>query len=158
GKVMILLEKNEHYIAYRIRAMRELIMRQYEGRITDTYIEEFQRLLSIIYIDLGIKFEATSYDQTRWVIYFNLTTDMFNEIERRIQEIEDRMHYDDLLIFKSVFYRYKDIITKREKEKDEAISTIDKSIIEALEHGLKYVDTTKAEREIVKYVNKAFSS
>jgi len=158
GGISIDLERSEHYIAYRIRAMRELVTRQYLGRFTDGHINEMQRLLSIIYIDLNIRFKADIYDQTDWNYFFNLTPELFAELESHMPKIKRKMHYDTLPTFLRLFDRYKKLVTEQESEKELALATIEQSIIAALEYGLQYADASKSEREIVKYVNMAFSS
>ena len=158
GRISIVLDRDEHYIAYRVRRTRELIMRRYEGRITDVFTDELNRLLSIIQIELRIDVKAEIYKTDEWLNYYTMTPEMFADLEKKMPEIEDKMHTDDFYEFNILFRRYKEIIDLRVIERAEAIPKIAQSIIVALEHGLKYVDTTKSEREMVKYINIAFSS
>jgi len=46
----------------------------------------------------------------------------------------------------------------RREERLNRKQELDETAIKALEYALKYVDTSKSDREIVKYINKAFSS
>lgn len=158
GGISIELEQDEHYIAYSIRAKRELVMRQYEGKLTDRYIDELNRLLSIVAIDLGIPVNAEIYKSDDYQHYYVMTPEMFAELEKRMPEIEEEMHSNDFFDFNFLFRRYKEIIDLRAIQKVEAIPKIEQSIIKALEHGLKYVDATKSNREMVAYINMAFSS
>jgi hypothetical protein len=160
GRIEIELNEDYEYIAYRIKAMQELILRhvKLEHSKNQPYINEFQRYLSIIYIDFGIRFNATTYDQDEWMFYFNLSPELFAELETHMPELEERFSYDEFRHFKRMFDTFSDCEVKMRSAKVGREKELYDTSIAALEYALKYVDTTKSDKEIVKYMNKAFSS
>jgi hypothetical protein len=160
GSIRISLNEDYEYIAYRIKAMQELIMRHYKLEFAESqpYINEFQRYLSIIYIDFEIKFNATKYNQDEWMFYFNLTPELFTELETHMTELEERFSEDEFRHFKRMLETFKEKESEMRSVKVAREKELEETAISALEYALKYVDTSKSDKEIVKYVNKAFSS
>ncbi|MCM3786894.1 hypothetical protein M3221_00420 [Domibacillus indicus] len=157
GGVRISLNKNYEYIAYRIRAMRELLLRHVMVEFSDN-INEFQRYLSIIYIDFGIQFKATIYDKDEFLYYFKLNSELFEGLEPLMPELEERFSVDEFRYFRWMFDKYKQLELQMRAERAERQREIHEISIGALKYALKYVDVNKSEKEIVKYVNMTFSS
>lgn len=165
GGIRISLRSNEQYISYRIRAMREMIMRHvtYKEYVSPVFIAEFQRYLSIIYMDLGLEFNATIYDKKFYMYYFNLTPELFNELERLMPEIEEKFPLvgyrdEEFKAFKLMFDKLRKLEDGLTEEKERTRNAINESAVRAIEYALKYVDINKSEQEIVKYINKTFST
>jgi hypothetical protein len=160
GGIRIELDNDYEYIAYRIKAMQELILRHYkvEHAKDQPYINVFQRYLSIIYIDFGIRFNGTIYDQDEWLLYFTFTPDLFAELEPHFTELEERFSIDEFRHFKRLFETFRDLETKLQSEKIGRDKELLETTVAAIEYALKYVDTSKSDKEIVKYINKTFSS
>ncbi|USK33069.1 hypothetical protein LIT25_21360 [Bacillus sp. F19] len=164
GDITISLKNPEDYIAYRIRAMRELIMKSVgkEEHVWASYEKDFQRLLSIIYIDFGIKFDAEIYDKDYYQYYFTLTADLFEQLKPQLKDIgerfEDMFNKSQRAHFESLFEQFYSSMMRSKEEKDARIAEVNQSAIKALEYALKYVDASKTDSEIVKYINQTFSS
>jgi len=160
GGIRINLNESHEYVAYRIRAMRELLMRHVRLEFASyaPYLNEFQRYLSIIYIDFGIHFNATTYDRDDWMYYFDITPELFAELEKHLSEIEDRFSVEEFRHFKWMLESFKASELKVRSEKEARYLEIYETTIEALKYALKYVDARKSEREIVKYINMTFKS
>lgn len=160
GGIRISLSDHYEYIAYRIRAMQELLMRHYKLEFSDNvpYLNEFQRYLSIIYIDFKIRFNATIYDQSTWLYYFNLTPELFEELEKHMSELEKRFTKEEFRHFKWMFDKFRASVSEIQDEKDGRLKEIRETAVAALEYALKYVDTNRSDKEIVKYINMTFSS
>lgn len=159
GGIRISLPDDFEYISYRIRAMRTLLMRHVRIEFADIpYINEFQRYLSIIHIDFGIKLKAKVLDSSEWILYFEITPALFAELESHLSELEERFTVDEFRHFMRMFNEFKAIEQEMREKKEAREREINETTITALEYALKYVDITKSEKEIVKYVNKAFRS
>ena len=159
GGIRIRLADHHEYIAYRIKAMQELILRHYrtEFEVAPAMINEFQRLLSLIYIDFGIQFKATIYDHDPWMYWFNLTPELFDELERKKSKIKRSLGADDYKVFCYLFGYFREKVNDAQVKVNKRRQEIQETAVKALEYALKYVDTEKSEREIVKYINKTFS-
>lgn len=160
GAIRIHLNDHHEYIAYRIRAMRELIMRHIETDLIGNSDEEFQRLLSIIYVDFGIKFAPyvrADYELREW----DLTEEIFEVLAFHMEEIEERFgemfgdHYNTY--FKRLYDEHKASEMKTRTIRANRRKQIGESAVNAIEYALKYVNADRDEMEIVKYINKTFS-
>jgi hypothetical protein len=160
GGIEIVLKEDYEYIAYRIKAMQELILRHVKIEFDEDVrgLNEFQRLLSWVHYDFRIKV-GTIYDVDAFGIgYFNITPELFAEIEKRMDEIEERFDEYEFRYFMRLFARFKDMEQSRREERLNRKHELDETAIAALEYALKYVDTTKSDKEIVKYINKSFNT
>ncbi|WP_404351646.1 hypothetical protein LG311_10200 [Sutcliffiella horikoshii] len=161
GRIEISLPSDQQYIAYRIRAMRELLMKhinQEGGKRYTPYINEFQRYLSIIYIDFKIEFKGEIYDQDYYMYYFTLNTDLFDELDNHLPRIKENFSTEEYSHFMRMFKMFRDKENELKEVKIKRISEIMNTAERALEYALKYVKTDRSNREIVKYINKVFIS
>jgi len=160
GGIRIMLGGHHEYVAYHIRAMQELLMRHVKVEFSEEgrEINEFQRLLSIIKIDFEIQFNATTYDSDPFVLYFNLTPELFANIEERMDEIEERFDEAEFYYFTRLFKTFKSLEELKRDETAARRQELEETTLRALEYALKYVDTSKSEKEIVKYINITFRS
>jgi hypothetical protein len=161
GGIRIHLSHHHEYVAYSIRAMRELLMRHVKIEYDDNvrYLGVFQRLLSVIHYDFGIKFNGTIYDVDAFgIASFDITPELFVELQKRMKEIKQRFNEDEFRYFLRLFSTFKDVEESRRAEVSNRKQELEETTIKALEHALKYVDTSKSEKEIVKYINIAFRS
>lgn len=157
GGIRISLDHHE-YVSYRIRALRELVMR-HEGEGLGGHIDaEFHRYLSMLYIDYGIEFEATTFSSDRWNNYYNLTPELFAELGGRMKDIAECLDQYEFKYFQRMFYENKRAVELRYGRVMERKAGIMKQAELALEYALKYVDASRSEKEIVKYINMTFSS
>lgn len=160
GGIRIKLADHHEYIAYRIKAMQELILRHYrpEFKGAPAMINEFQRLLSVLYIDYSINFNAQIYAQDCWMYWFTLTRELFDELERKKSKIKRSLGADEYKVFCYLFEYFREKVNDAQVKVNKRRQEIQETAVKALEYALKYVDTEKSEREIVKYINKTFSS
>lgn len=160
GGIDIVLNDHHEYIAYRIKAMQELILRHYrtEFGAAPAMINEFQRLLSVLYIDHGIHFNAQIYAHDPWMYWFNLTPELFDELEHKKPKIKRSLGTDEYKVFCYLLDYFRKNVEESHAEVNKRRQEIQETAVKALEYALKYVDTEKSEREIVKYINKTFSS
>lgn len=158
GGIRIELDGHHEYVAYHIRAMQELLMRHTKIEFSEREINEFQRLLSIVKIDFGIPFNGTIYDKDEWVYYFNLTSELFADILKHMDELEERFSEDDFRHFMRLFTFFKELEEIKRDETAARRQELEETTVRALEYALKYVDTSKSEKEIVKYINITFRS
>lgn len=159
GGIRINLSEHHEYVAYHIRAIQELLMRHVRIEYGDKReANEFQRLLSIIKIDFRIDFNATIYDSDPDIYYFNFTPELFADLEKKMEEIESWFSEDELRYFMRLFNKFKGLEETQREEVEKRRKEITETTVRALEYALKYVDTSKSEKEIVKYINMTFRS
>jgi hypothetical protein len=162
GGIRIELNDHHEYVAYSIRAMRELLMRHVKVEYTDEIpgVYDFHRLLSVIRYDFRIDFRCEIYRTDRdGVSYFTINQELFEELENRMGEIEEWFTDDAFRMeFMHTYPRFKALEEEKRKEVPARKQELEESTIKALEYALKYVDTSKSEKEIVKYINITFKS
>ncbi|MCK1985184.1 MULTISPECIES: hypothetical protein [Peribacillus] len=160
GGIRIRLANHHEYISYRIRAMRELMMKHVKDEVITKNDAEFQRLLSILYIDLKINFAKpcnSDYYTYEWELneeLFAVLARNWRQIKRRLTEAFDEYHF---AYFKRLYkaHQAEEIETRAvfEARKKE----IEESAVSGIEYALKFVNADRSEMEIVKYINKTFS-
>lgn len=160
GGIRINLNDHHEYVAYSIRAMRELLMRhvkiEYDEDVRE--LNEFQRLLSWIYYDFGIKFGSIYDVDSLGIAYFNITPELFAELKKRMKAIKERFADYEFRYFMRLFSKFKAVEESKRSEVVNRKQEIEETAVKALEYALKYVDTSKSEKEIVKYINITFRS
>lgn len=156
--VTIDLPRHEYYISYRIRVLRDFALSMYRGERKDIQSNEFNRILSVIRIDLGIDFNGEIIGEDEWCYRFRITADLISNLRELQMQIKQDLDYGEY--YKLCYYldKYGKETSSVEKEYAVAETKVDENILVALERALSYVDTSKSEKEIVKYVNKAFST
>jgi hypothetical protein len=161
GGIEIVLNEDYEYIAYRIKAMQELILRHVKMEFDEEIpeLDNFQRLLSRIDYDFDIEFNGEIYGGDGCgTSYYKITPELFAELEKHMDEIEEWFPDYEFRYFMRLFDRFKGMEQSRREERLNRKQELDETAIAALEYALKYVDTTKSDKEIVKYINKSFST
>jgi hypothetical protein len=161
GGIRIHLSHDYEYIAYSIRAMRELLMRHVEMEFDEEIpeLDNFQRLLSRIYYDFGIDFGGEIYGGNGdGISYYKITPELFTELEKRMSKIKKGFPDYEYRYFMRLFDRFKGVEESRRNVVIKRSQELKESAVKALEYALKYVDTSKSEKEIVKYINLTFKS
>jgi hypothetical protein len=162
GGIRIDLKGDHEYVAYHIRAMQELLMRHVRTEHTDEIpgVYDFHRLLSVIYYDYGIKFPCEIYKTDVFgVSYFTINSDLFDALESHMSEIEEWFTDDEFQAeFLRLFTTFKAFEESNRAEVATRQQELEETTVRALEYALKYVDISKSEKEIVKYINMTFRS
>lgn len=114
--------------------------------------------MSVLYIDHGIHFNAQIYAHDPWMYWFNLTPELFDELEHKKPKIKRSLGTDEYKVFCYLFGYFREKVNDAQVKVNKRRQEIQETAVKALEYALKYVDTEKSEREIVKYINKTFSS
>ncbi|MEH7119071.1 hypothetical protein V7128_16895 [Neobacillus vireti] len=161
GGIRIELEHDYEYVSYSIRAMRELLMRhvemEYDEEIPE--LDNFQRLLSRIDYDFDIEFNGEIYGGNGdRISYYKITPELFADLEKHMDEIEEWFPDYEYRYFMRLFARFKAVEESRRAEVTNRKQELEESAVKALEYALKYVDISKSEKEIVKYINLTFKS
>ncbi|MFJ8086854.1 hypothetical protein ACIQ7N_01370 [Lysinibacillus sp. NPDC095746] len=157
-KVTIDLPRHEYYISYHIRALRDFALSKYRGERQNVETREFSRILSVLAIDYGIDFKGEILQHDEWQYYYRLTPELIENLRELMPRIESEVFGSDYYTFKIQFKKYETTILEQSAKLAEAERKVEVNILEALERALKYVDASRSEREIVKYVNTAFST
>jgi hypothetical protein len=165
GGIRIYSDRPEHYIAYRIKAMESLIVKKLSGEllIPESKEYEFQRILNIIIIDFKIKLRAKYIkSEDRFLDFYEIDDKLMDDIRENLNEILERLeqmynrsqsrYFQELFEFIDGEQEY--IQAMRERVGSNAVE----SARRALEKALKYVDVDRSEQEIVKYINRTFST
>jgi hypothetical protein len=164
GGIRFYSERPEHYIAYRIKAMESLVFKKIseQNHIPPVKEEEFQRLLNIIIMDIGIKLKADYLKSDYYMNYYQIDNELLEDVAANIDEISIRLEQMYDISQTRYFTDLYDFISSKQKSMRELKRKIRDNVIisarKALEKSLKYVDVNKSEQEIVKYINHTFST
>jgi hypothetical protein len=164
GGVRIYSDQPEHYIAYSIKAMESLVFKKISEQnvIPPSKEEEFQRLLNIIIMDIGIKLKVDYLKSDYYMNYYQINDELLKDVEANLDEILIRLEqmYDRSQT--SYFMDLYTFISSKQQTMKELKQKIRDNVIistrKALEKSLKYVDVNKSEQEIVKYINQTFAT
>lgn len=156
--VHIKLNRPEHYISYRVQRLKNNALRSLNGEKLGTTEKELNRLLSMVYIDFGVKFECEILRFDGYLIEFKQDAKLIAAVDGKMDEIRENV-YDSELAYFLEFYNYaKKQIEEREEMREQVEKGVHDNVINAIKHALKYVDTVKSEREIIVYLNKAITT
>ncbi|MEW4328229.1 hypothetical protein Q0N12_16380 [Rossellomorea marisflavi] len=164
GGVRIYSDRPEHYIAYSIKAMESLVFNKLSEQnvIPPAKKEEFQRLLSIIIMDIGIELKAEYLKSDYFMNYYHINDELLEDIAINIDEILIRLEQMYDRSQPRYFMDLYDFITSKLQSMKELKKNVRDNVIvstrKALEKSLKYVDVNKSEQEIVKYINQTFAT
>ncbi|MED4305616.1 hypothetical protein P5609_019910 [Bacillus licheniformis] len=165
GGIRINLKDPESYIAYSIKAIYTLILRHIKSEkpITKNETDSFNRFLSILKYDVCIDFEANvESGGDSYVSYFEITESLFLQLEPLLDEIllrlEEFCSLSDRLYFEELYNKHKQVTADIEPQKEQLKKEILEIAEKAIEYALVRVDTSRSEREIVKYINRAIRS
>ncbi|MET3210805.1 UNVERIFIED_CONTAM: hypothetical protein ABIC26_003766 [Paenibacillus sp. PvR008] len=158
-EVYITLAEPRQYIAYRIKAIRELAVKHawYIRQPLKYSYPELNRYLSIMAIDLNIDipFEPVGFD--RYLYTYEINAEIMAWLRQEENTIEERFIDGG---FERDYKWYLHVLTLIEKTEAEAVkeetrirSEVLEDMEKALKHVLKYVDIDRSGQEIVKYVN-----
>jgi hypothetical protein len=150
----------EDYIAAHIRSKREKVLRHAKSERAGNkyYWNNFQRLLSMIYYDLDIKFDGHAYKHDYYFSYFVLEPALFESLRENYDEIMKRLETMDAAEFKYALNRLEKAESDVQAKVTEIRTWLDPVIEESLRYALSKVDTERDIQEIVKYVNRAFDT
>lgn len=157
-KVTIKLPRHEYYISYHIRVLNDFALSKYRGERQNLMTKEFSRILSVLAIDYGIDFKGEIIQQDEWQYYYRLTPELIENLRELLPRIDSEVFGSDYATFIQYFRKYEAIILEQSDKLAEMERKVEVNTLEALERALKYVDASRTEREIVKYVNTAFST
>ncbi len=157
-KVRIDLPRHEYYISYRIRVLRDFALQEYIGVPRGAEYEDFCYYITALKYEYGIDFGAAVLKHNEELEYYRLTVALFEKIDARRDEILENVYDHHFQGFYRGYHNFRDKIISQESAAVVATEQVDKNIVQALERALGYVDTAKSEREIVRYVNSAFST
>ena len=157
-RVDIKLARPEYYVGYRVRRLKNNAMRALIGEKLGPEEKELNRILSMVYMDFGVKFTAEIMDFDGYIIKFKQDGKLIEAIDAKMDEIKANVYAAELPYFMEYYGRARRIILAREQDRQQVEQGVHANVIAAIEHGLKYVDTTKSEREIIVYLNKAITS
>lgn len=163
GQIHIKLHSNIEYISYRVRSKWEQVIKHYDAAYKDYFGDQFSILISILIIDFNIPLNL-SYRKERkvegrveWYV-FDITTELLDEIDSKrnlINEVVYEVYIEQLAIFMK---HYRQRLTEIDKKMEMELPLVYLNIIDSLRHALRYVDASRSDHEIVKYVNLAFST
>ncbi len=156
--VDIKLGRPEYYVGYRVQRLKNNAMRSLIGEKLGPEEKELNRLLSMVYIDFGVKIEAEILKFDGDIINFKQDGKLIEAVDAKMDEIKENVYDAELGYFLAYYGRARRIIMEREQERQQIEQGVEANIIASIEHGLKYVDSTKSEREIIVYLNKALTS
>lgn len=156
--VHIELSRPEHYISYRVQRLKQGPLRSLNGEKLSTIANEFNRLLSMIYVDFGVDFECEIVKSDDYLLNFRQDAKLIEAIDAKMTEIEENVYEDELAYFLGFYAHAKKQIEEREEEREQVEQGVQQNVINAIKYALKYVDPTKSEREIVVYINKAVTT
>jgi hypothetical protein len=151
----------EDYIAAHIRSKREKVLRHAKTERSGNkyYWDNFQRLLSMIYYDLKIKFDGHIYKKDHnYLSYFVLEPALFESLRNHYDVIMNRLEFPDDAEFKYALNRLEKAETAVQAKVTEIRTWLDPLIEESLRYALLKVDVERDIQEIVKYVNRAFDT
>ncbi|WP_026677223.1 hypothetical protein [Fictibacillus gelatini] len=153
-------ESDFDYIATHIRSKREKVLRYSKTLRSGNmyYWRNFQRLLSVIYYDLGVKFEGRIYKNDYYLSYFILEPKLFESLRVNYDFIKRKMEHCDFMEFDYTLKRFEKIEKEVQEKVREIRKELDPIIKESLEFALNKVDSTRTSTEIIKYINRAFDS
>ncbi|ASR46822.1 hypothetical protein B4V02_09085 [Paenibacillus kribbensis] len=157
--VSVELSEPRQYIAYRIKAIREMAVKHawYVRQPLKYSYPELNRYLSIMAIDLNIDipFEPVEFD--RYLYTYEINAELMAWLRKEENTIEERFIDGG---FGHDYKWYLHVLTLIEKTEVEAVkeearirTEVMEDMEKALKHVLKYVDLERSEQEIVKYVN-----
>ncbi|MHB0884163.1 hypothetical protein ACYCSE_04075 [Paenibacillus sp. SEL1] len=158
-EVYITLAEPRQYIAYRIKAIREMAVKYawYVRQPLRYSYPELNRYLSIMTIDLNIDipFEPIEFD--RYLYTYEINAELMAWLRQEESTIEERFIDGG---FEPDYKWYLHVLALIEKTEAEAVkeearirTEVMEDMEKALKHVLKYVDLERSEQEIVKYVN-----
>lgn len=156
--VRIDLPRHEYYVSYRIKVLREFALKEYNGVPRGAEYEDFCYYLTVLKYQYGMDFGAEVLKYNEETEYFKLTAALFEKIDASRDDILENVYDHDLQGLYRGFHRFRDKVTELEKASVVVTKQVDANIIQALERALSYVDASKSEREIVRYINSAFST
>lgn len=156
--VKVDLARPEYYIGYRVQRLKKGALREHLGEKLDATAKELNRLLSMVRIDFRVDFGGEEIEYRDGIIHYRQDAKLFAAVDACMDEIKREVYPSELPYFLE-FYEYaKRKFEEREELRLEAEQGVDANIVAAIEHGLKYVDATKSEREIIVYMNMAITS
>lgn len=156
--VHIKLSRPEYYVSYRVQRLKNSALRSLNGEKVAATEKELNRLLSMVYIDFGVKFECEIIRFDGYLINFKQDAKLIAAIDAKMDEIKENV-YDSELAYFMEFYNYaKKQIEEREELRQQVEEGVQDNVISAIKHALKHVDASKSEREIVVYLNKAITT
>ncbi|SMF91238.1 hypothetical protein SAMN05661091_5386 [Paenibacillus uliginis N3/975] len=159
--IRITLSEPHLYIAYRIKAIREKAVKNawYIRQPQRYAYPEINRYLSILILDCGMRIPFEPIDTDRYVLTFEINTELLYwliskdvEIEQRFKDNHNETEYK---IYRSLITKV--ITIEEEANQEEARIRVEvmEDMRQALAYVLKYVDADRSDREIVSYVNDA---
>ncbi|WP_102693821.1 hypothetical protein [Rummeliibacillus pycnus] len=158
GQIYINLNSNMDYIAYTIRAKQELAKASYRGKQNDWKSKEFNRLISIVNVDFHIWFDV-KYDKWDGILCkYTITTELLDAIYDKMDELVAEVYPIYLEPFLKLCEDYRQEIALQKETNDKALAAIDENTVEALKHALKYVDPSRSDREIVRFINRTWTN
>lgn len=157
-QVHINLPRHEYYISYRVKVLREFALKEYNGVPRGAEYEDFCYYLTVLKYKYRINHGAEVLSFNPEMELFRLTAALFEELDAKRDIIEENVYEYDLEGLDRGISKLRDKITSLEAMRDVTTEQVDANIVQALERALGYVDASKSEREIVRYINSAFST
>jgi len=156
--VHIKLSRPEYYVSYRVQRLKNSALRSLNGEKLTATEKELNRLLSMVYVDFNVKFECEIIRYDGYLINFKQDAKLIAAVDAKMDEIKENVYEDELAYFLEFYDYAKKQIEEREELRQQVEKGVHANVILAIKHALKYVDTSKSEREIVVYLNKAITS
>lgn len=158
GQIYIKLDSNMDYIAYTIRAKQELAKASYRGKQNSWKSKEFNRLISIVNVDFHIWFDVKPDKWDGILCKYTITMNLLDAIYDKMDELISEVYPIYLEPFLKLCQEYRQEIAEQKEMNDNAIAAIDEHTVEALKHALKYVDASRSDREIVRFINRTWTN
>ncbi|MCG7386842.1 hypothetical protein [Paenibacillus sp. ACRRY] len=159
--VSIELAHPHQYISYRIRAIREKAVKHawYVREPIRWAYDELNRQLSILYIDMGFNIPFEPVDWEKHIYKYDINTELLEWLRKSDEEITQA--YAELgsvanyRLYRHVLALIEPTEEAARREESQIRSEVMVDMEAALKHVLHYVDVTRSDQEIVKYVNQS---
>lgn len=148
GNIHVELDEPLKYVAYRIKAMKELMTKKARS-LQAGNIEGRRNLLD---------FAQTLSEDSDWlgVNYDEVYAGNYKSITENWEEIAEYLTPEVAADLKNLLNNFSSLKILVETGKQEIRDMLQPIIITALEHALTYIDVKKSDKEIVKYINIAW--
>lgn len=159
--ISIELAHPHQYIAYRIRAIREKAVKYawYVREPIRWAYDELNRQLSILHIDMGLDIPFEPVDWEKHIYKYDINSELLEWL--RLSDDKITQAYNELgtvanyRLYRGVLSLIEPTEEAARLEESRIRSEVMIDMETALKHVLRYVDVTRSDQEIVKYVNQS---
>lgn len=159
--ISIDLAHPHQYIAYRIRAIREKAVKHawYVREPIRWAYDELNRQLSILHIDMGVRIPFEPVDWEKHIYKYDINPELLEWLRKSDDEITRSYHelgtVANYRLYRGVLSLIEPTEEAARREESQIRSEVMIDMEAALKHVLRYVDVTRSDQEIVKYINQS---